>query len=258
MPTKRRSQPSRHTTKKASPRAHAKRQAVAEPAKRSKPGKLVASPKKPAILTRTPKGAAPKKTPDGASSHDQAVEKFERGFQALQQRQFGKAAELLRTVLNDYADEKELQERARVYLAICERAASHDAKPRSFEDRLHAATVIVNRGAFDEALVQLRKLENDGPANDYVQYLLSVVHVAVGNAEQALAHLRKAIELAPENLFRAARTGSRSGAAPPGRRLRRAGRGAAPPPPCGREEEIGSATSQDRLFPRSQDSSVLQ
>ena len=73
---------------------------------------------------------APKKAPcraaparAGPSSHDQAVEKFERGFQALQQRQFGKAAELLRAVLNDYADEKELQERARVYLAICERQA---------------------------------------------------------------------------------------------------------------------------------------
>jgi tetratricopeptide (TPR) repeat protein len=147
---------------------------------------------------------APAAAPVGPSSHDRAVEKFERGFQALQQRQFGKAAELLRAVLNDYADEKELQERARVYLAICERQAGHEAKPRSFEDRLHAATVIVNRGAFDEALALLRKLENDGPANDYVQYLLTVVYAAVGNAEQALAHLRKAIELAPENLFRAA------------------------------------------------------
>jgi tetratricopeptide (TPR) repeat protein len=167
----------------------------------------VASKKAPARLPRragSRQGLAPALAPDGALSHNQAVEKFERGFQALQQRQFGKAAELLRAVLNNYADEKELQERARVYLAICERQAVHEVKPRSFEDRLHAATVIVNQGAFDEALAQLRKLENDGPANDYVQYLQSVVYAAVGNAEQALAHLRKAIELAPENLFRAA------------------------------------------------------
>ncbi len=165
-------------------------------------------------------------------SHDQAVEAFERGFQALQQRQYAKAAELLGAVINGFTDEKELQERARVYLAICERQAVHDAKPRSFDDRLHAATVIVNRGAFDEALVQLRKLESDEPGNDYVQYLLSVVHTAVGNAEQAVAQLRKAIELAPENQFRAAQDPDleplRQDAA-----LRRAGRGAAPPPaPC--------------------------
>ena len=141
--------------------------------------------------------------PVGPSSHEQAVEAFERGFQALQQRQYGKAAELLGAVVNDFSDEKELQERARVYLAICERQAAREPKPRSFEDRLHAATVIVNRGAFDEALTQLRKLENDEPSNDYVHYLLTVVHAAVGNAEQALAHLRKAIELAPENQLRA-------------------------------------------------------
>jgi tetratricopeptide (TPR) repeat protein len=208
MPTKRRSRPGHHTTKKASSSAHAKRRAAARPARPSKPSKLARPPKKPARPTKPSKPAAPKKATAaatvGPSSRDQAVEKFERGFQALQQRQFGKAAELLRAVLNNYADEKELQERARVYLAICERKAGHDTKPRSFEDRLHAATVVVNRGAFDEALTLLRKLEDDGPANDYVQYLLSVVYAAVGNAEQALAHLRKAIELAPENLFRAA------------------------------------------------------
>jgi len=232
MPTNRRSQPSHRTTKKASSSVQAKRRPTGKPAKPSKPArpskpakpakpsKPVAPKKAPAKLPRrvpakapagkpTPgragarRGRGPEVVPDGASSHDEAVEKFERGFQALQQRQFGKAAELLSAVLDDYADEKELQERARVYLAICERQAGREVKPRSFEDRLHAATVIVNRGAFDEALAQLRRLENDGPANDYVQYLLSVVYTAVGNGELALAHLRKAIELAPENLFRA-------------------------------------------------------
>jgi tetratricopeptide (TPR) repeat protein len=199
------------------PAKPAKSTKPAVPAKPSKPVAPKKAPAKPPRLVPTmpPAGKqasgraasrrslGPAVAPDSASSHDQAVEKFERGFQALQQRQFGKAAELLSAVLNNYADEKELQERARVYLAICERQAGREVKPRSFEDRLHAATVIVNWGAFDEALAQLRKLENDGPANDYVQYLLSVVYTAVGNGEQALAHLRKAIELAPENLFRA-------------------------------------------------------
>ena len=196
----------------------------ARPARPATPGKLskpVAPKKAPARPTpRQPakppsgkaavgrtgsrRGLGPAAPPLGPSSHEHAVEAFERGFQALQQRQFGKAAEFLSTVVNNFTDEKDLQERARVYLAICERQAVREAKPRSFDDRLHAATVIVNRGAFDEALAQLRKLEIDDPGNDYVQYLLSVVYTATGNAEQALAHLRKAIELAPENRFRAA------------------------------------------------------
>ncbi len=139
----------------------------------------------------------------GPTSHDQAVETFERGFQALQLRQFGKAATLLTAVVNNFTDEKELQERARVYLAICERQASREARPRSFEDRLNAVTVTLNRGAFDEGLLQLRKLETEDPGHDYVQYLLSVAHAGVGNVAQALVHLRSSIELLPENRFRA-------------------------------------------------------
>jgi tetratricopeptide (TPR) repeat protein len=237
MPTKRRSQPADRTHKKVAAAPQSKRSAAAKPpkpkkapAKPPKPKKAPARPAKPKKAPARP--ARPKKAPArparrtaakatagrgdsrggggsitapaGPSSHDRAVEAFERGFQALQQRQYGKAAEFLGAVVNDFIDEKDLQERARVYLAICERQVAREAKPRSFEDRLHAATVIVNRGAFDEALALLRKLENDEPGNDYVHYLQSVVFTSVGNAEQALAHLRKAIELAPENQLRAA------------------------------------------------------
>jgi tetratricopeptide (TPR) repeat protein len=222
-PAKPKKAPARPAKPKKAPAKPAKlKKAPARPAKPkkapAKPAKLKKAPAKPAKPKKAPaKPARPKKAAAGRagsrallspivgpSSHDQAVEAFERGFQALQQRQYGKAAGFLGAVLDNFTDEKDLQERARVYLVICERQAAREAKPRSFEDRLHAATVIVNRGAFDEALALLRKLENDEPDNDFVHYLLSVVYTAVGNAEQALAHLRKAIELAPENQFRAA------------------------------------------------------
>jgi tetratricopeptide (TPR) repeat protein len=111
---------------------------------------------------------------------------------------------MLNAVINNFVDEKELQERARVYLAICERQATREPKPRSFEDRLNAVTITLNRGAFDEGLAQLRKLENEDSSSDYVQYLLSVAYASVGNVAQALTHLRNAIDLLPENRFRAA------------------------------------------------------
>jgi tetratricopeptide (TPR) repeat protein len=136
--------------------------------------------------------------------HSRAVELFERGFQALQQRQFARAAGLLSSVLDNFADEKELQERARVFLAICERqAGAREAKPRSFEERLNTAIVAVNRGAFEEGLAAFRKLESEDPVNDHVQYLLAVTCASLGNLPLALAHLHRAIDLAPENRFRA-------------------------------------------------------
>jgi tetratricopeptide (TPR) repeat protein len=230
MPTQRRSQPSRQPAKKTRTSAPPKRAKAATPAKSAKLAKPAkpakparsakptrpvksARPAKPVAPSRkapaTPPHRGPAKSPAakpaaGPSSHDQAVETFERGFQALQQRQFGRASTLLTAVLNNFIDEKELQERARVYLAICERQASREARPRSFEERLNAVTVALNRGLFDESLALLRKLEHEESGNDYVQYLLSVAHAAVGNIAQALAHLRSAIELLPENRFRAA------------------------------------------------------
>lgn len=124
---------------------------------------------------------------------------FERGFQALQQRRFGQAAELLAKVVNGYPDEKELQERARVYLNICERQSAESPRLRSLDERINAATVALNRGALTEGLSQLEKLEADHRDNDHVQYMLSVAHAMLGNVSPAMQHLRQAIALNQEN-----------------------------------------------------------
>jgi uncharacterized protein HemY len=130
------------------------------------------------------------------------VAAFERGFRALQQRQFDRAAHALTAVLTGFPDEKEMQERARVYLSICERQASGaGAKPRSVEERINAATVAINRGAFGDALRLLRDLESDKSDSDHVQYLLCVAFTSMGDVDKALAHLRRAVELNPENRF---------------------------------------------------------
>ena len=119
---------------------------------------------------------------------------------ALQQRQFAHAAELLTSVVSGFPDEKEMQERARVYLSICQRqAGGRDSKPRSFEERMNAATVAINRGAFEDSLALLRKLAGDRPDNDLVHYMLGVVYAATGDPVKALAHLRNAVDLNPEN-----------------------------------------------------------
>jgi len=226
MPKQRRKQPPRRATVKRKAAVQPKRPKVvraAKPAKSAKPAKPAAAARKAAAkpMRKTPARAPTRKTPAGRgrtkpvrsaatalagpSTHDQAVDLFERGFQALQQRQFGRAAEWLGSVVNDFADEKELQERARVFLTICERqAGSRDAKPRSFGERVNAATITVNRGAFEEGLALFRKLEAEDPNNDHVQYMLSVTYTSLGEIQQALARLQQAVELAPENRFRAA------------------------------------------------------
>jgi tetratricopeptide (TPR) repeat protein len=236
MPKQRQSQPSRPVKKKSGAKTRAKTGPVpkghgagkssrpAKPARRPAP-RMTNETKRPTAKRPGAKGerllaavvvgkpsarrraaSAPKSKPvpvaAGPSSHELAVAAFEHGFQALQQRQFSRAATLLSQVINGYPDEKELQERARVYLLICERQkASQGPNPRSLEERINAATVAINRGAFNEGLTLLRKLAADHGENDYVHYMLSVVHTVLGDFPHALEHLKQAVVLNHENRF---------------------------------------------------------
>jgi tetratricopeptide (TPR) repeat protein len=143
------------------------------------------------------------KAPAGPSVHDLAVAAFEKGFQALQAREFGRAAKLLAAVVDDYPDEKELQERARVYLSICERrvAAGERRKPQSLEESINEATVALNRGETSQGLALLRKLETERGDHDHVQYMLSVAYTLLGDFPQALEHLKQAVALNHENRY---------------------------------------------------------
>jgi tetratricopeptide (TPR) repeat protein len=134
--------------------------------------------------------------------HDEAVHIYEQGVEALQQRNYAKAARLLESVLSSYPEEKELHERVRVYLNVCQRqAAPPDRTPKSTEERVYAATLAINAGAYDKGLSELRQALERDPANDHIHYMLAVVHSLKGDFVSALPHLRRAIELNSDNRF---------------------------------------------------------
>lgn len=134
------------------------------------------------------------------------MELFEKGVRALQGRNFKEAAGLLGSIIERYPDEKELHDRARVYMAICERQGSpkRDQAPRTVEERINAATVALNRGAFTEAMEFLRSVKREAADNDAVSYMLAVAHAGLGDPDTAVRHLHEAIALNPDNRFLAA------------------------------------------------------
>ena len=70
-------------------------------------------------LSPAPAAAAP--PPVRKPGFYEAVAIYERGVQALQRHDFQAAAGFFRTVLERYPEERELLERARLYLRVCER-----------------------------------------------------------------------------------------------------------------------------------------
>ena len=136
-------------------------------------------------------------------AYAKAVTLYERGLKALQRKHYDRAAAAFLQVL-EFPEERELHERARLYLNVCRRESGPEPKvPRTVDDRILAATLALNRGDVDQALSLLRSAATSQPARDHVQYMLALVHAMRGDAETAGEHLKKAIALNPDNRLQA-------------------------------------------------------
>src|SRR4029078_7466921 len=104
------------------------------------------------------------------------------------------------SVLRQYPEEKELHERVRLYLNICERQAKQkETAPQTIDERLYAATLAINGGQYDQAIAHLRLVRDEDPDNDHALYMLAVAHAQRDEPAEAVAHLERAIALNPEN-----------------------------------------------------------
>ena len=150
--------------------------------------------------------SAPAPTPASAqtaprrSTYIEAVAIYERGLDALQRHDYTGAAHVFESVLQKYPEEKELHERVRLYLNICQRHATREEPaPRTIDERLFASTLAINGGKYDEALSHLRLVRDEDPDNDHALYMLAVAHAQRGEHAEAIAHLERAIAMNPEN-----------------------------------------------------------
>lgn len=156
------------------------------------------APSPPSRPSRTAVQEAPK-APERKSTYPEAVAAYERGIAALQRRDYQSAAESFRDLMTRFPDERELQERAQVYLRVCERELAAAAAPRTTEERLVAATVALNAGDHVRTLALLDEVLHEDPKSDLAEYMAAVVYCAKGDPEAAIGRLRRAIELNPEN-----------------------------------------------------------
>ncbi len=190
--------------------------------RRPSPKRVVKKPSRPARTRFLVPASSPARQGNGNGAgrvdqppnngHTEAVHAYEQGVEALQQRDFRRAESLFVSVIERYPEEKELHERVRVYLNVCRRqAAPPDRTPRTPSERVYAATLAINAGAYDDGLAQLRQALDAEPENDHVHYMLGVVHALRQDFASSLAHLQRAVELNPENRFLALQDADLSG-----------------------------------------------
>ena len=146
-----------------------------------------------------PEPAAPPPPPRKPGFYE-AVAIYERGVQGLQRHDFTGAAELFRTVIERYPEERELLERARLYLRVCEReTARNTPPPETPAEQVYAATVSLNAGDHATALHHLQRAITGDPENDHAHYIMAAALSMRGRREEALEHLHRSIALNPDN-----------------------------------------------------------
>jgi outer membrane protein assembly factor BamD (BamD/ComL family) len=125
---------------------------------------------------------------------------YERGLELLQRHAYPEAADAFESVLRQYPEEKELHERVRQYLNICQRQTTpRETAPQTIDERLYAATLAINTGQYDQAIAHLRLVRDEDPDNDHALYMLAVAHAQRDEHAEAVAHLERAIALNGEN-----------------------------------------------------------
>jgi tetratricopeptide (TPR) repeat protein len=128
------------------------------------------------------------------SRHTENARKdFDRGVAALQKKKFEEAERNFQDLIEKYADEKELVDRARVYLAVCERQKKARPALIEAEDFYYAAVLEKNRGNVPEVIEHLKHAgkKNGGGR---VDFLLACCYAQSGEPVTALEHLKKAID----------------------------------------------------------------
>jgi tetratricopeptide (TPR) repeat protein len=140
--------------------------------------------------------ATPKKT---AISDDpgftQALQNYEAGLRALQERKFDKAKPLFQKVIS--GGNKELCDRAAVHLNTCTQHL--DRAPvthfKTTEEHFDYAVSLMNIGDYITAREHIEKLVKQSPKTDYVVYGLAALDCLTGHVEDSLRHLDEALQL---------------------------------------------------------------
>lgn len=132
----------------------------------------------------------------------QAVQNYEAGLRAMQERKFEKAKGLLEKIIA--GGPRELADRARLHLNTCNQQLSEASSSfKTHEEHFDYAVSLINAGQYDEARTHLERILKQNPKADFAYYGMAVVECLTAQVESSLKNLSEAIRLNPQNRFQA-------------------------------------------------------
>jgi tetratricopeptide (TPR) repeat protein len=138
-----------------------------------------------------------------APLRQQQLKSYEEALKLFQEQKYPRAKQVFERVLE--GPSKELGDRANVHLRICDQRISRQPVPtlKSAEDHYTQGVALMNLGRWDEAREHLDRAHKAAPKADHIVYAMAALDCLTGEAESAMANLKVAIQLRPENRYHA-------------------------------------------------------
>ncbi len=125
-----------------------------------------------------------------------ALALLEKGIELIFQKEFKKARNELKSLLETYPGELDILARTRSYIQICDREEAAQKKQSISTDQLYAFGVMEhNKANYDMAIAYFLQSIEKHPNADYVYYSVAASMAMKGNLVGSLENLRKAVEL---------------------------------------------------------------
>ncbi|HEX4036707.1 MAG TPA: hypothetical protein VHX37_01500 [Acidobacteriaceae bacterium] len=152
--------------------------------------------------TRRPARSAAAKANAAGADNPRALQEYQNALQLMQQGKYEKARAAFEKLGRE--GPPEVLERSRIYIAVCDRNCKSDAREFSSpEEQYDYAVSLLNTGSYEEARDQFESILSANSEADFAHYGMALLSSMTGQAEDALDHLGKAIELNPANRIQA-------------------------------------------------------
>lgn len=138
---------------------------------------------------------APEKETKKIDSYEKAILSFGEAVNAYREGNYEKAVKAFEALIEKHASEKELVDRARAYIKICQNITIKEALPsKTFDDLVESGVYLMNLGKYEEALKLFDKAIEKSPDHAKILYFKAAIYQSMGDSDKSLEFLKKAIQ----------------------------------------------------------------
>jgi len=130
------------------------------------------------------------------NDYQEALSSFNKAMKYFHKGDFDKAEQSLKDFIKSHSEEKELLDRAKLYLDIIQASGEQESiSLKSFDDYYQYGVFRLNQGRYEEAIDLFKKANKKKAKQAKVYYAIANAYCLMDEKDKCIANLRKAMEL---------------------------------------------------------------